>query len=55
MRAAVVRQAGATPILEQFTDPQPEVRRSAADRLEDVSGTWEHLKTGASRKLVVTP
>jgi NADPH2:quinone reductase len=24
-------------------------------RLEDISGTWEHLKTGASRKLVVTP
>src|SRR5580700_5821483 len=24
-------------------------------QLEDISGTWEHLKTGASRKLVVTP
>jgi len=24
-------------------------------RLEDISGTWEHLKAGASRKLVVTP
>ena len=24
-------------------------------RLEDISGTWEHLKTGAPRKLVVTP
>jgi NADPH2:quinone reductase len=24
-------------------------------RLEDIGGTWEHLKTGASRKLVVTP
>jgi NADPH:quinone reductase len=24
-------------------------------RLEDISGTWEQLKTGASRKLVVTP
>jgi hypothetical protein len=24
-------------------------------RLEDISGTWEHLRTGASRKLVVTP
>ncbi|HEY1669715.1 MAG TPA: hypothetical protein VGG54_28800 [Trebonia sp.] len=24
-------------------------------RLEDISGTWEHLKTGAARKLVVTP
>jgi len=24
-------------------------------RLEDISETWEHLKTGASRKLVVTP
>jgi len=24
-------------------------------RLEDISGTWEHLKTGASRKLVVAP
>jgi hypothetical protein len=24
-------------------------------RLEGISGTWEHLKTGASRKLVVTP
>jgi NADPH2:quinone reductase len=24
-------------------------------RLEDISGTWEHLKTGASRKLVDTP
>jgi len=24
-------------------------------RLEDISGTWEHLKTGASRKLVVMP
>jgi hypothetical protein len=24
-------------------------------RLEDISRTWEHLKTGASRKLVVTP
>src|SRR6201986_2313221 len=24
-------------------------------RLEDISGTWEHLKTGAGRKLVVTP
>jgi NADPH2:quinone reductase len=24
-------------------------------RLEDISGTWERLKTGASRKLVVTP
>src|SRR5580704_11218673 len=24
-------------------------------RLEDISGTWEHLKSGASRKLVVTP
>ena len=24
-------------------------------RLEDISGTWEHLKTGASRKIVVTP
>jgi hypothetical protein len=24
-------------------------------RLEDISQTWEHLKTGASRKLVVTP
>jgi hypothetical protein len=23
MRAAVVRQPGATPVLEQFTDPQP--------------------------------
>jgi NADPH:quinone reductase-like Zn-dependent oxidoreductase len=23
--------------------------------LEDISRTWEHLKTGASRKLVVTP
>ncbi len=24
-------------------------------RLDDVSQTWEHLKTGPSRKLVVTP
>jgi NADPH2:quinone reductase len=24
-------------------------------RLQDISETWEHLKTGASRKLVVTP
>jgi NADPH2:quinone reductase len=24
-------------------------------RLEDISRTWEHLKTGASGKLVVTP
>ena len=24
-------------------------------RLKDISGTWERLKTGASRKLVVTP
>jgi len=24
-------------------------------RLADISGTWEHLKAGASRKLVVTP
>jgi NADPH2:quinone reductase len=24
-------------------------------RLADISGTWEHLKTGAARKLVVTP
>jgi len=24
-------------------------------RLEDISGTWEHLKAGAARKLVVTP
>jgi NADPH:quinone reductase-like Zn-dependent oxidoreductase len=24
-------------------------------RLEDIGGTWEHLKTGAPRKLVVTP
>ena len=24
-------------------------------RLEDISGTWEHLKAGASRKLAVTP
>jgi NADPH2:quinone reductase len=24
-------------------------------RLEDISRTWEHLTTGASRKLVVTP
>ena len=24
-------------------------------RLEDISGTWEHLKAGASRKLVVVP
>ncbi len=24
-------------------------------RLEDISGTWQHLKTGAARKLVVTP
>jgi NADPH:quinone reductase-like Zn-dependent oxidoreductase len=24
-------------------------------RLEDISETWEHLKTGSSRKLVVTP
>ena len=24
-------------------------------RLEDISETWEHLKTGAARKLVVTP
>ena len=24
-------------------------------RLEDISGTWEHLKAGASGKLVVTP
>jgi NADPH:quinone reductase-like Zn-dependent oxidoreductase len=24
-------------------------------RLEDISGTWEHLKSGAPRKLVVTP
>ncbi len=24
-------------------------------RLEDIGETWEHLKTGASRKLVVTP
>jgi hypothetical protein len=24
-------------------------------RLADIGGTWEHLKTGAARKLVVTP
>jgi hypothetical protein len=24
-------------------------------RLADISQTWEHLKTGPSRKLVVTP
>jgi hypothetical protein len=24
-------------------------------RLEEISGTWERLKTGAPRKLVVTP
>jgi NADPH2:quinone reductase len=24
-------------------------------RLDDISQTWEHLKTGPSRKLVVTP
>ena len=24
-------------------------------RLEDISGTWAHLKAGAARKLVVTP
>jgi hypothetical protein len=24
-------------------------------RLEDISGTWEQLKVGASRKLMVTP
>jgi NADPH:quinone reductase-like Zn-dependent oxidoreductase len=30
----------------------PELERT---RLEDISGTWERLKAGASRKLVVTP
>jgi len=24
-------------------------------RLEDISETWEHFKTGVSHKLVVTP
>ena len=133
MRAAVVHQPGATPVLEQFSDPRPgpgvsvgtlvaaalnpldvafvndhfplrrlqppcvagyegvvqladgtrvghsllatpaEERRSAyaqlaghaldgklsvdleQTRLEDISQTWEHLKAGAPRKLVVTP